>query len=120
MDLVLSKYPRIVELESPPRLFLRASRGDASLAAAKLAKYWEHRQSLFLGQERFLKPMTSTWRGALTGNDVDVLHSGFIANLPPISNNGRPVVCYDRSRLEKDFLEHDLANILPRIARCIF
>ena len=107
------KVPHLVEIESPPIRFLRFENYNAWSAAKRLAAYWRHRKALF-GERAFL-PMTQTGEGALSQEDLEVLNTGYIAILP---NDGDqfPVLCYDRSRLDKENRE---AVTMQRL-RCIF
>lgn len=95
---------------------LRNSIGDVDVAAEKNLEYWKCRYDLF-GREHVHKLMTATENGALTRNDIEVLKSGFLVVLPA-TTCGKPVLCFDRYRLNEDF--HDLSEILESVKRCIF
>lgn len=92
--------PRIVEAETPVTRFLAFKQNDPWAAADALAEYWNRRTELF-GERAFL-PMTATGNGALNAKDLNVLSSGGFYELPP-DVEGRPVLCFDRSRLANDF-----------------
>jgi hypothetical protein len=89
--------PQLVENESHPLQVLQFEKYDAVAAAYRLVRYWARRKALF-GDRAFL-PLTQTGNGALTKDDIKVLNTGWIALLPN-DEEGRPVICFDRSRLD--------------------
>lgn len=117
-DEAVQTSPQLVANESSPWQFLRQSGGDPWAAAHKITLYWERRKELF-GERAFL-PMTQTGNGALNRQDLEVLRTGFVCLLPP-DDCGRPVICFDRSRLENDFHDvHAIEMDRLRVAHYIF
>jgi hypothetical protein len=111
----LQVAPQLIQTESEPWRFLRATNFNANDAARRLAKYWETRHALF-GDDRAFRPMQlNSETGALTRDDVVLLTAGSMAILPcrrggnnnkndsllqPHGNsNNNSVVYLDRSRL---------------------
>lgn len=115
LQLALRDHSTLVAFESKAKSFLKATSGDLQKAVEKMVRYWDHRKDLF-GDKAFL-PLTMTGMGALTASDEEVFKSGFFVNLPE-DGKGRPVVCYDRSLLERDF-SGDLTRLFASAARCI-
>ena len=107
--------PQLVMTESSPRKFIRVARESAPDAARRMAQYWEHRSRLFTDSPN--KPLTITGDGSMGKSDIEVFNSGFFATLPPDSE-GRPVVLYDRSRLEEDF--DDVGSLQEHMLKCAF
>jgi len=111
----MQKVPTLVELESSPIRFLRFENYNPFAAAKRLAAYWRHRKALF-GERAFL-PMTQTGEGALSQEDVKVLNTGYVVVLPSDIDR-TPTMCYDLSRLDKDFDDRE-GILMPRL-RCVF
>jgi hypothetical protein len=114
-DEMMTNSQHVVDTESSADKFLRYAQDDAFSAAKRICKYWEMRKAHF--GDRASLPMTATGSGALSKNDLEVFQSGFIVLLPNDRLN-RPVVCYDRSRLEEDF--ESIGPLMENIFRCVF
>jgi hypothetical protein len=69
---------------------------DPLAAARRLANYWKKRQEIF--QERAFFPINlSGIHGALTTDDVNILKTGYMVNLPR-DQKGRSVLYIDMSK----------------------
>ena len=88
------RCPELIETETDPAVFLRHENYDAELAAKRIAKYWNMRETVF-GEEHAYLPMTHS--GAM--GDEDTLR--VMRNCPhyrdflPNDAHGRTVICSD-------------------------
>jgi hypothetical protein len=94
----LQKVPDLVRKESDPTRFLETENGDTFAAAKRLAAYWRIRHEAF--RERAFLPMDQTGEGSLDRQDITLLQSGFLAQLPN-DDAGCTVICCDTTRLNK-------------------
>ena len=92
----LDRCPNIVYKEASPKKFLVCERRQSAVAARRLVEYWELRRNFF--QDRAFRPMDATGHGALSQDEAELLKSGFLRVLPA-DNTGRPVICWDQSKL---------------------
>ncbi|KAG7345871.1 hypothetical protein IV203_004938 [Nitzschia inconspicua] len=86
----LEVCPDIVNQETYPIMFLRATNYDVEAAASRLMAHWKVRKDIF-GERAFL-PITLN--GAMK-EDLDEVKRGFMTVLPE-DEHGRPVVLLDR------------------------
>lgn len=112
---VLQENFKLAQVETPIDRFLAISNGDSRRATSALARYWKLRKEHF-DKDHFARPLTMTGKGALSSADEEVFKSGFLVALPP-DHEGRPIVCFDSSRLERDF-SSDFLSLLPSTIRC--
>lgn len=110
-----SESTSLIESESSPLQYLRMTQNNYQRAAQLVANYWELRFKLF-GDAAF-RPMTASGFGALNQADLEVLNSGFLAQMPARSDD-KIVVFYDRRRMDEDF--DSLVELVPNILRCAF
>jgi hypothetical protein len=98
----MERVPQLIDLESPPHLFLKAEQDEPWAAAERLVNYWELRRWLF-GDRAWL-PMTSTGNGTLCQEDVELLKTGFCTLLDEDDAHNRGVICFQvtRRKLEYD------------------
>jgi hypothetical protein len=98
----MERVPQLVDLESPPHLFLKAEHYEPWAAAERLVNYWELRRWLF-GDRAWL-PVTSTGNGTLCEEDVELLKTGFCTLLDEDDASHRGVICFQvtRHKLEYD------------------
>jgi hypothetical protein len=89
----MEQVPHLVESESSPEAYFRCEKGNATVAANRLVRYWKQRQKLF-GESRAFLPMNQD--GALAADEAALL-KGFVTVLPH-DQKGRPVVFFDRIR----------------------
>jgi hypothetical protein len=92
-----AKCPDLIQAESNPDHYLESANFDAFSAARRVLEYWALRRSWF-GPDRAFLPMDITGDGAMSKEDIEVLHTGFMMLLPE-DNFGRGVVFHDRARL---------------------
>jgi hypothetical protein len=90
----LEEVPELVETESARRFFLNAEDYNPLRAAARLARYWKMRKSVF-GSQRWLLPLTQTGTGALNSDDIAILRSGYLVAFHQHDN----LIVMDASRL---------------------
>jgi hypothetical protein len=90
----LEEVPELVETESARTLFLNAEDYNPLRAAARLARYWKFRKSVF-GSQRWLLPLTQTGTGALNSDDIAILRSGYLLGFHQHGN----LIIMDISRL---------------------
>jgi hypothetical protein len=94
----MSCCPEIVHRESNLFLFLRHENFNFPAATRRLALHWKHRLEYF--KDRAWRPLFDfSGNGALTSDDIEKIKLGFLAKLPA-DNEGRPVICVDRNRLD--------------------
>jgi hypothetical protein len=113
-DEAKDKALKLLMEESDPMSFIRFAEGDHGAAAKRLVAYWRVRKNTF--GDRFLLPLDLSGRGALTGDDVDTLKTGFITLLPD-DCCGRKVIYFDNS-MGNEFLD-GMSRRAPRF-RCLF
>eukprot|EP00977_Amphora_coffeiformis_P028540 scaffold35825_cov183-Amphora_coffeaeformis.AAC.1 len=85
------RCPHLVELESPPMMFLRRHEFHVWNAATALIGYWEVRWQMF-GPERAFLPLDLTGHGALEEEDIAAFAKGFTMLLPEHAQTGAPVI----------------------------
>ena len=109
--------PQLVLRETPLINFLRTDDYQPQRAARRLALYWKYRKEFF--GERWLLPMDQTGRGALTVQDVQLLHSGwmFVYRAGP----EEVLIVIDRSKLFKVYEQaqgRGWNNVTQTLDRC--
>ena len=107
--------PDLVEIESNPLRYLKFHEYDYKAAALSVSRYWEHRRFIF-GEQSY-QPVTDLGgTGALQGDELCLLQSGFISLLPS-DIGGSPILCFDDSRVSK--CSNVSVSLLHRM-RCFF
>jgi hypothetical protein len=94
----MERVPDLVNRESSPARFLKSENFNVEAAARKLAGYWRIRRQIFT--ERTFLPMVQTVDGVLARDDVAVLQTGYLTQLPNDAN-GQCVIFCDGARLQK-------------------
>jgi len=96
--------------------FLWAEGFNATNAAKKMARYWDHRYKLF-GKEKFMLPITL--KGALKDDSV-ALSRGYVQLLPSTDSAGRAVLFIDWSCHEPSlgYTEDSLVRVFWYMVHC--
>jgi len=92
----MERAPELIDRESDPAYFLDREDQDPWAAASRLVAYWERRKELF-ADRAFLPLDVMDATGALSFNDLEVMATGVLVELPQDAL-GRDVFCFDRSR----------------------
>lgn len=66
----------LIEIESDPLVYLRATNNDVARAARCLAVFWKMRRELF--NDRFDRPMSMAGGGALCDDDIATMRTGWM------------------------------------------
>ena len=96
--------PSLVALETPREVFLRMEQHAPAKAALRLALYWMYRHESF--GEHWLLPMSQTGVGALRGQELLLLRSGFLLFIPREPN---PLVLIDCGKLGNNPISEETA-----------
>mmetsp|Transcript_7607 Transcript_7607/g.15604 ORF Transcript_7607/g.15604 Transcript_7607/m.15604 type:complete len:777 (+) Transcript_7607:77-2407(+) len=117
-DEAMTRYPQVVEVESPAERFLSVCDYDLWAAADHLALYWEKRREVF-GPERFCKPLNllgssidddgddndTHYDGALSRTALRIIQSGVFHHLQTFDPYGRGIFIFDREFIDPEHFE---------------
>ena len=95
-DEAIRVVPHLVRTESKVADFLQVEDFNLERAAHRMATYWKARKYLF-GEDRWLKPLNQTGRGALSPEDVTLLRTGYYVLLPRAQHGVQ--IIFDETRL---------------------
>ena len=88
------RCPELIEIETDPAIFLRHENYDAELAAKRIAKYWNMRETVF-GEDHAYLPMTQS--GAMGAEETMRMmrQCPHFRDFLPNDAHGRTVICSD-------------------------
>ena len=111
----VQRSPHTVQLETPARRFLLATKSNIWAAAEKMAAYWELRREVY-GEKNFHLPMVLTpgKTTVLSPTARQAVLSG-LANLLKEDDYGRPVLLLDR-----DYVTESIEDIPTRLQMFFF
>lgn len=99
--------PELIELESPPMVFLEHSGFDQRNAANRLINYWDLRVMTFGTDRAFRSVLNLSGTQALSPVAVEYLSTGFASFLPR-DDQGRTILFLDRSLIPTHLVHIDI------------